>query len=68
VVFFYGAFPGALDSLAKEGIAMHYLCTWHDVLAAAKAGKYFTPEAIAGVETFLADPVAWSVAHGGKGA
>jgi orotate phosphoribosyltransferase len=68
VVFFYGAFPGALDSLAKEGIDMHYLCTWHDVLAAAKAGKYFTPEAIAGVEKFLADPVAWSVAHGGKGA
>jgi len=68
VVFFYGAFPGALDSLAKEGIDMHYLCTWHDVLAAAKAGKYFTPDAIAGVEKFLADPVAWSVAHGGKGA
>jgi len=67
VVFFYGAFPGALDSLAKEGITMHYLCTWHDVLAAAKAGGYFTPEAIAGVEKFLADPVAWSVAHGGKG-
>ena len=38
-----------LDSLAKEGISMHYLCTWHDVLAAAKAGKYFTPEAIASV-------------------
>jgi orotate phosphoribosyltransferase len=68
VVFFYGAFPGALDSLGREGITMHYLCTWHDVLAAAKAGKYFTPEAIAGVEEFLADPVAWSLAHGGKGA
>jgi orotate phosphoribosyltransferase len=67
VVFFYGAFPGAIDSLAAEGIALHYLCTWHDVLAAAEAGRYFPPAAIAGVRAFLENPVAWSAAHGGKG-
>ena len=68
VVFFYGAFAGAIESMAAEGIKLHYLCTWHDVLAAAEAGKYFTPAAIAGVREFLKDPVSWSVAHGGKGA
>ncbi len=66
VVFFYGAFPGAIESMAKEGIALHYLCTWHDVLAAAEAGNDFTPAAIAGVRDFLKDPVAWSAAHGGR--
>jgi len=49
--------PGALNSLAKEGISMHYLCTWHDVLAAAKAGKYFTPDAIAGSRSSW--PIQW---------
>ena len=67
VVFFYGAFPGAIESLAAEGLHLHYLCTWTDVLAAAEDGKHFSPAAIAGVKEFLKDPVAWSVAHGGKG-
>ena len=68
VVFFYGAFPGAIESMAKEGIALHYLCTWSDVLAAAEAGGHFTPAAIAGVKEFLKEPVGWSVSRGGKGA
>jgi orotate phosphoribosyltransferase len=68
VVFFYGAFPGAIESLQKENIALHYLCTWADVIAVAEAGSYFPAKAIAGVREFLKDPVAWSVAHGGKGA
>ena len=67
VVFFYGAFPGALESLAAENLKMHYLCTWRDVLEAAEAGKHFSAPALAGVREFLKDPVAWSAAHGGKG-
>lgn len=68
VVFFYGAFPGALESLTKENITMHYLCTWWDVLETAEQLKYFSAPALAGVRAFLNDPFAWSVAHGGKGA
>jgi orotate phosphoribosyltransferase len=68
VVFFYGAFPGAIETMAADGIALHYLCTWRDVIAVAEEGKYFSPQAIEGVRTFLNDPVAWSGAHGGKGA
>ncbi len=68
VVFFYGVFPGATEALADIGIRLHYLATWHEVLEVAEAGGFFTPEAIAGVREFLADPIAWSTAHGGKGA
>ena len=66
VVFFYGAFPGALDALKKSGVDMHYLATWWDVLEVAERDKSFPPEAIAGVKAFLADPVKWSSEHGGK--
>lgn len=68
VVFFYGAFPGAIESLQKENIALHYLCTWADVIKVAESGSYFPTKAIEGVREFLKDPVGWSVAHGGKGA
>lgn len=67
VVFFYGVFAGALESLAKHGVTMHYLATWRDVLKVAEDGGYFPPESIDGVRAFLADPRAWSLAHGGKG-
>ncbi|MBT3360457.1 MAG: orotate phosphoribosyltransferase, partial [Rhodospirillales bacterium] len=60
VVFFYRIFKGAEDDLAKEGLKLHYLATWADVLAEAEAGKDFSPEAIQGVREFLADPVSWS--------
>jgi orotate phosphoribosyltransferase len=68
VVFFYGVFPGALKALEDEGVTMHYLANWHDVLQVAEEQQAFSPEAIAGVKDFLADPIGWSVAHGGKGA
>ena len=68
VVFFYGVFPGALDSLKDIGVNLRYLTTWHEVLAEAEKGQYFNEAEIAGVRDFLADPVGWSVANGGKGA
>jgi orotate phosphoribosyltransferase len=68
VVFFYGAFPGALETLAEAGVRMHYLATWREVLAVAEEGNYFNEQAIDGVRAFLDDPITWSKAHGGKGA
>jgi len=68
VVFFYGAFPGALDTLENAGVKMHYLAVWQDVLEVAEREQAFSPAAIQGVKDFLADPIGWSVAHGGKGA
>ena len=66
VVFFYGAFPGALDDLKKSGVNMHYLATWWDVLEVAEKENSFSPEAIQGVRDFLSDPLKWSKDHGGK--
>jgi orotate phosphoribosyltransferase len=66
VVFFYDIFPGALETLDKAGVKLHYLCTWHDILQVAKEGDYFSPVAIAEVQKFLSDPVNWSAAHGGR--
>lgn len=67
VVFFYGVFAGAEDDLAKEGVRLHYLATWRDVLAEAEAGGDFPAAAIQGVREFLADPVGWSATRGGRG-
>jgi orotate phosphoribosyltransferase len=67
VVFFYGAFSGAIDTLKDTGVRLHWLATWRDVLKAAEEGKYFSPAAIDGVRAFLDDPVGWSRTHGGKG-
>ena len=63
VVFFYGVFPGAFETLARMDIALHHLCTWWDVLEACKDRPYFAEPALAEVRRFLEDPVAWSAAH-----
>ncbi len=68
VVFFYGAFPGAEDTMKDLGVALHYLATWENVLKAAEEGQYFDQDAIEGVRGFLDDPIGWSKAHGGRDA
>ncbi len=68
VVFFYGAFPGAEDTMKGLGVTLHYLATWENVLKAAEVGQYFDQDAIDGVRGFLDDPIGWSKAHGGRGA
>jgi len=65
VVFFYGVFPGAFETLARMDIALHHLCTWWDVLEACADRPYFSEAALSEVRRFLEDPVAWSASHGG---
>src|SRR5689334_18819280 len=67
VVFFYGVFPGAFETLARMEVALHHLCTWWDVLEACRDRPYFTDVALAEVRRFLENPVVWSAAHGGVG-
>ena len=67
VVFFYGAFPNALEGLKASGVDLHYLCTWADVLKVAEDGDYFNGKVIASVHEFLENPVNWSFKNGGKG-
>ena len=66
VVFFYGAFPGADETMAGLGVTLHFLATWNDVLKEAEEGQYFDQAAIDGVRDFLDHPVEWSKDHGGR--
>lgn len=67
LIFFYDIFPNTRENLAEHDITLHYLATWHDVLAEAKAGNYFDVKTLDEVEKFFADPLGWSVARGGIG-
>jgi orotate phosphoribosyltransferase len=64
-IFFYGIFKNAEADLAASDVSLHYLCTWWDVLAVARAGSYFDAVTLGEVEKFLNGPEAWSKAHGG---
>lgn len=63
VIFYYGIFPETVDTLAKHGVALHYLCTWWDVLAEARAQGAFDDKTLAEVEAFLTSPRPWQEAR-----
>lgn len=67
VVFYYGIFAEVPGKLAEQGIKLHFLATWRDVLAEARRGEYFDLATMDEVERFLDKPLEWSTAHGGKG-
>lgn len=63
VVFYYDIFPDTVPRLREHGVELHYLCTWWDVLAEARAQQSFDAETLDAVEAFLKDPNAWQDAH-----
>ena len=65
VIFFYDIYPEGKKIMADLGVTLHYLTTWHDVLAVAKASGKFEPKMLIEVENFINDPAGWSKAHGG---
>lgn len=60
VIFFYDIFPGVTESLAAEGVTLHHLCTWHDVLACARDRAAFDEATLDSVAQYLADPLGWT--------
>jgi orotate phosphoribosyltransferase len=68
VVFHYGIFAESVETLAAEGVKLHALATWWDVLELAERGRYFAADDLVEVRKFLERPAQWSAAHGGKGA
>ncbi|NDV53837.1 orotate phosphoribosyltransferase [Salipiger sp. PrR003] len=64
VIFYYGIFPETTKTLGDHGVELYYLCTWHDVLAEAKARGGFEPATLAAVEAFLEDPRKWQAENG----
>ena len=65
VFFFYDIFPESKKILSDLGVTLHYLATWWDVLAVAKASGKFDAAKLAEVEKFMHDPAGWSKDHGG---
>ena len=63
VIFYYGIFPETIDTLANHGVRLHHLCTWWDVLAAARAGGRFDEDTLKEVESFLRAPRPWQEAR-----
>ena len=63
VIFFYDISPGTRDRLAADGVALHALCTWWDVLDAARAGRTFDAATLDEVERFLRAPEDWQAAR-----
>lgn len=66
VIFDYGTFPTA-DLLRSLGLRVHALAQWTDVLHVAREDGSLESKALDDIEAFLADPTAWSQAHGGIG-
>lgn len=63
VIFYYDIFPETTKTLGDHGVDLHYLCTWWDVLAEARAQNAFDAETLNEVEKFLNDPRAWQEAN-----
>ncbi|MEO0991591.1 MAG: orotate phosphoribosyltransferase [Pseudomonadota bacterium] len=63
VIFSYGIFPEITRTLGDHGVTLHALCTWWDVLAAAKTQERFPTQTLDAVESFLHDPRAWQEAR-----
>jgi len=65
VIFSYGIFPETGAVLGEHGVALHALCTWWDVLAAARESAAFDPATLTEVEAFLTAPRVWQDARRG---
>ncbi|MBO6866910.1 MAG: orotate phosphoribosyltransferase [Pseudomonadota bacterium] len=63
VIFYYGIFPETEKTLGDHGVTLHHLCTWWDVLEAAREMGSFDESTLAEVEKFLRDPREWQAAH-----
>ena len=63
VIFYYGIFPETEKTLGDQGVDLHYLCTWWDVLEEAKAQGSFDQDTLNEVEAFLNAPRAWQEAR-----
>ena len=59
VIFHYGIFPQSVTSLEAEGVKLHALATWWDVLKVAHGLGHFTPTQYAAIRSFLENPESW---------
>ena len=60
VIFYYDIYPETVTRLGEHGVSLHYLCTWWDVLAEARAREDFDTETLDSVEAYLRAPKSWT--------
>jgi orotate phosphoribosyltransferase len=64
-IFYHDVFPGAEARLNNASLKLHALATWADVLRTESPVR-LRAEDRAEIERFVADPVSWSMRHGGR--
>lgn len=64
-LFFYDIFPEAQARFANGKVKLHYLATWREVLAVARAQKLFDEKTLSEVAAFIEAPLEWSGRNGG---
>lgn len=68
VLFNYGLYDRVVTDVADIGARLIALATWEDVLPEAAASGALPAAALAELRGWIADPFAWSAAHGGLAA
>lgn len=63
VLFSYGIFPEIDEILGNHGVGLSKLCTWWDILDAARDSGAFEDRTLDGVEAYLNDPHGWQRAR-----
>jgi len=58
-LFHYGIFPSSVETLRGEGVALHALATWHDMLDRAHRLGSFPEADYAAIKSFLDAPNEW---------
>ncbi len=66
VLFHNHAFPGCAERLEAEGLRLHALADWSDLLGLPADEPLLTTEDRRVIGQFLADPAGWSEAHEGR--
>lgn len=67
MLFKYGIFDHVVRDLDQLQVNLFTLATWSDVIRVARERGALSPEMLAGIEAYVADPIGWSERHGGKG-
>ena len=65
VVFYYDIFKDTPTRLKQDGVELHSVLSWWDILAVARARGDFDEATLQQVESFLNAPIQWSADHGG---
>jgi orotate phosphoribosyltransferase len=60
VLFHYGIFPQSVSALKGEGVKLHWLATWDDVVTEAERAGFLETGTVRQVRRYLADPDGWS--------